>query len=411
MSVEIRRTEPHEWRAAAECFRAALISAPQGDSVWAEPHMPASWADSLTFSAWDGARCVGHVAGFRFRMLVPGGAVVPMSGVTRVGVLPTHTRRGILTGLMRELLLGARDEGAVCATLRASEAVIYGRFGFAVAGDFSEVEINRHRGARVVAPTAPGTIRLVPRDEILATVTAVHARVGLDRPGAIERPQWMHERLLLEPMGTEKAAFVIVHSDPDGVDDGWAQYSTEWPEDDFGLPHADCVCNVADVWGATPQVELALWKFILELDLIDIIRAGERPIDDAVRFALDNPRAHHAKVSTDEQWLRLLDVDAALTARTYRPAAGSVTIGITDPLIPENTGSWRVSAAGAERVAGDVPVDLTTTIQGISAAYLGGTAWHDLWVGGKVSVHTPGALALADQLFASKPLPRCGTFF
>jgi len=107
----------------------------------------------------------------------------------------------------------------------------------------------------------------------------------------------------------------------------------------------------------------------------------------------------------------VLDVDAALTARSYGPAIGAVTIGITDPLIPENTGSWRVSAAGAERVAEDVPVDLTTTSNGVSAAYLGGTAWYDLWVGGKVSVHARGALDLADQLFASKPLPRCGTFF
>ena len=410
MPIEIRRTEPHEWRAAADCFRAALISAPQTDTVWAEAHMPASWNDSLTWSAWDGERCVGHVAGFRFRMVVPGGAVVPMSGVTRVGVLPTHTRRGILTGLMREQLLSARDEGAVVATLRASEAVIYGRFGFAVAGDFSEVEIARHRGARVVAPTAAGTIRLVPRDEILATVTAVHARVGLDRPGAIERPHWMHERLLLEPMGTEKAAFVIVHSDPDGVDDGWAQYSTEWP-DDFGLPLADCVCNVADVWGASPQVELALWKFILELDLIDIARAGERPVDDAIRFALANPRAYHAKVRADEQWLRLLDVDAALTARTYQPVDASVTIGVTDPLFPENTGTWRVSAAGAERAPAGTPADLTTTINGISAAYLGGTAWHALWVGGHVQEVRPGAVRTADNLFAVTPLPRCGTFF
>lgn len=410
MPVEIRRTEPHEWRAAADCFRAALISAPQNDTLWAEAHMPASWADSLTVSAWEADRCVGHVAGFRFHMLVPGGAVVPMSGVTRVGVLPTHTRQGVLTALMRDLLLGAREEGAVCATLRASEAVIYGRFGFAVAGDFCEVEIDRRRGPRVVAPTAPGSIRLLRRDEILATVTEVHARVGLDRPGAIQRPQWMHERLLLDPMGTEKAAFVIVHSNEDGVDDGWAQYSTEWPED-FGLAMAGGTCEVADVWGATPQVELALWKFILELDLIDVIRAGERPVDDWIRFALDNPRAYHAKVTTDEQWLRLLDVDAALRARTYQPVDGAVAIHVSDPLIPENTGSWRISAAGAERLASNTPVDLGVTVYGMSAAFLGGRAWHDLWVAGLVQVHHPGALQLADALFATRPLPRCGTFF
>jgi predicted acetyltransferase len=412
MSIEIRNTQQADWRAAADTFRAALLSAPQTDEEWGKEDLPASWEGSLSVSAWDGTRCVGHAAGLRLQTLVPGGAVVALSGVTRVGVQQTHTRQGILTRLMERLLREAREEGAVLAGLRANEATIYSRFGFAVAGDSCDIEIDCRCGVRVAAQVAPGTIRILARDEILATIAAVHERVGLDRPGAIVRPAWMQQRYLTNALGTAKAAFVIVHADEHGVDDGWAQYSTDWPEL-FGQELVGGVCHVDDVWGATPQVELALWKFILDLDLVDTVRAGERPVDDVVRFGLDNARAYAVKLRSDEQWLRLLDVGAAMSARTFNAAVGAVTIAITDPLFPDNDGAWRVTAEGAERVlsASAATVDLVTDVNGLAAAYMGGTAWYELAFAGKVSEHVPGAVAVADALFASRPLPRCGSFY
>ncbi len=61
--------------------------------------------------------------------------------------------------------------------------------------------------------------------------------------------------------------------------------------------------------------------------------------------------------------------------------------------------------------AADDTADLSTTIVGVSSAYLGGTAWWDLWVGGMVEQRRDGAIADADTLFASHPMPRCGSFF
>src|SRR6185312_10461890 len=54
-------------------------------------------------AAWDGDRIVGGAGAFTYRLSVPGGST-PCGGVTVVGVLPTHRRRGVLTGLMREQL-------------------------------------------------------------------------------------------------------------------------------------------------------------------------------------------------------------------------------------------------------------------------------------------------------------------
>lgn len=410
MTIEVRRTRPDELRVASDVFRTALLFPPSSDDDWAKPPLVASFEGFMSISAWDGARCVGHAGAFPFVTAVPGGARLATAGVSRIGVRQTHTRRGVLTRSMQQLLREAADAGMVLASLRASEAVIYERFGFAVAGDTWDIEIDRRAGARVTAPVAQGTIRILDRAETLATVAELHERVGFDRPGAIGRPLWMHERYLEAALGTEKAAHVIVHTTTEGVDDGWALYSLEWLES--SSDHVGGKCTVEDVWAASPDVELALWKFILDLDLIDVVHAGERPLDDVVRFGLSSQRHYLSRKRSDEQWLRLLDVDTALSARTYNFASAVVTVAVTDALFPANCGTWEISSAGATRsdlTADDA--DLVTTINGVSAAYLGGTAWRDLWVGGVVHQQRDGAVSDADVLFASRPLPRCGTFF
>ena len=137
--VDIRPVAEHERRAALDTLRHALLSGPVNDDDFAKAG--ASWDGSDALAAWDGDRCVGNVAAFRFDSTVPGGAQVPTAGVTRVGVLPTHTRRGVLTRLMHRLLAESRERGNVLATLHASETPIYQRFGFGLATDAAAVEV------------------------------------------------------------------------------------------------------------------------------------------------------------------------------------------------------------------------------------------------------------------------------
>ncbi|GAA0678501.1 hypothetical protein GCM10010193_34980 [Kitasatospora atroaurantiaca] len=80
----------------------------------------------------DGSTVVGGAGAFTFRIAVPGGAVVPAAGVTMVGVLPTHRRRGLLTAMMRRQLDDIHERGESLAVLTASEPAIYGRFGYGV---------------------------------------------------------------------------------------------------------------------------------------------------------------------------------------------------------------------------------------------------------------------------------------
>lgn len=412
MTYEVRHTAEHEWRAAADTMRAALLFPPSTDADWERPNIADSWRDGMSLSAWDGAHCIGHAGALDFEMMVPGGARVPMAGVTRVGVRSTHRRQGVLTAMMERLLRESAERGQVLATLRASEGVIYQRFGFQVGGEVNDIEIDRRGGrGRLVAPVAAGTMRVLSREETFDTVAALHPRVGFDRPGTVNRKEWALRRYLIDALAPDKGTYVAVHSGPDGTDDGYVVHSLDWPHTFASHPGGTCV--VTDLWAATPAIELALWKYVLEIDLLDTVRAEERPVDDPLRFALADQRHYLVKARADEQWVRLLDVDAALRARSYNAAQGAVTIAVTDPLFPANDGTWRVTAEGAIRVAAPAgaTADLATAINGISAAYLGGVTWGELQAAGVVHEHMKGAVATADVLFAARPMPRCGSFF
>ena len=157
--IDIRPVEEHEHRAAADAFRAALLSGAASDELTASGQ--ASWSDGDWLGAWDGDRCVGNLGAFRFETTIPGGARVPTAGYSRVGVLPTHTRQGLLTQLMQRSLREAQERGQVLASLRASEAPIYGRYGYGLAGDFVAAHITSERARPLRGARATGSMRLL----------------------------------------------------------------------------------------------------------------------------------------------------------------------------------------------------------------------------------------------------------
>jgi predicted acetyltransferase len=400
--IDIRATRPDEQRKAADTMRAALLSQPTSDSEW-EKSAP-SWDDQISYTAWDDHRCVGHVGAFRFDTVVPGGRRLPTAGVTRVGVLPTHTRRGLLSKLMGELLIAARAEGRPLASLRASEATIYRRFGFGVAADSYSMRLTPCT-ARPIHGAAAGSVRLLGRDEIMSVVPPLYERVAT-RPGVVSRADHFHRRYMEDALGTDKAGFVVVHSSVDGVDDGFAHYTVKWsePGDSGGKG------EVHDLWGDTPAAELALWDYLVNIDLVRSYEVHERPLDDPLRHAVADRRALQVTERFDEQWTRLLDVKQCLSARTYR-SPQQVSITVSDVMFPDNNGVYAISADGVRReAAGAAAADLSADVDVLGAAYMGAVSWNELAAAGRVD-GSAEAVARADDLFAHRPLAWCGSFF
>ncbi len=407
--VEIRATRPEEWRTAANVVSLALLHSPPDDDVW-EKSIP-SWEGSDSLTAWDGSECLGHAAGYRVDTVVPGGARLPTSAVSRVGVRSTARRRGVASGLMRQLLIEAAERGQILASLRASEAVIYGRFGFGVAGVAAEIRF-RPREVGGISGVAPGTMRILDPGEILSELPPLYDRIA-QRPGIISRPEFMWTRYYDDALKKGgKADYVAVHLDPSGTADGFVHYSYKWNESST-FDDAEGIGEIQDLFGATPAVELALWSYLADIDLVRTWTAGERPVDDPIRLAISNQRAYSIRVGGwDEQWLRLLDVDAALQARTYGDA-DAVTIAVEDDLFEANNGVWSIDRNGAKRLGGvrADAADLATDVRTLAATYLGGFRWSALASVGRVQVHDPEATSRADTLFLSPVAPFCGSFF
>ena len=229
--IDIRPVAVDERRTVVDTLRTALLSGPVNDDDFARG--TASWDDSDALAAWDGGRCVGNVAAFRFDSTVPGGARTPTAGVTRVGVLPTDTRRGVLTRLLHRLLVESRDRGNVLATLHASETPIYRRFGFGLATDAVAAEISPANATPWNAPAQAGSIRLLAHTDVMQQVPALYDRIARWRVGSISRPEWMWPWILKEASEptttrTGKGSFVAVHTDAHGIDDGYVFYDVDW---------------------------------------------------------------------------------------------------------------------------------------------------------------------------------------
>ena len=111
-----------------------------------------------TLAFFDGPEMVATAGIFSYEMTVPGGRLA-CAGVTRVTVRSTHRRRGLLTAMMRRQLDDMHQRGEPLAALYASEAPIYGRFGYGLATYEASLEVSR--------PHAPFARRLSGNGRLL----------------------------------------------------------------------------------------------------------------------------------------------------------------------------------------------------------------------------------------------------
>lgn len=408
MSPHVRILRPDEYRTAHTLFGQALHAAPADDERWARSS--ALYVDGRTFGvdgdpAAGGAPVLaGTAMSFPTRLTVPGGESVPMAAVTRVGVRADHTRRGILSALMRAQLEDVARRGEVVASLRASEARIYGRFGYGVATRGRDVEVRSHAALRAGAPRS-GAVRMITAEEARADLPALYERIHAASagPGAMTRAAGWWEQMLHRSASTTTVSGYAVHRGPDG-DDGYAVWTVENKGDAFGAN----VLRVGDLQAANPAALTGLWRFLLGVDLAERVTAHLRPLAEPVDLLLEDPRACSVTGVGDETWLRLVDVAAALAARSWGESE-PVRIRVHDRLLSANDTVHVVGEKGVVDPGG--AAELECDVAGLALAYLGDRTPSELVAAGWWTAHDPAAVARADALFAVSTIPWCGTFF
>ncbi|GAA2538068.1 GNAT family N-acetyltransferase [Pseudonocardia hydrocarbonoxydans] len=392
---------PDELRDAHALFAATIHQDAVPDADWES--VAGSYSPGRTLGVREAggpAALIGTATSFPTRTAVPGGAALDTAAVTRVGVRPDRTRRGVLTAMMRAVLDDAGARGEPLASLRASEARIYGRFGYGVASRGRSVTV-RARGAGWRS-TPRGEVRLVVGTGIEPAVTTVHDALALGRPGGILRPGPWWWRMVGRRVENHEHLVAAVHTGPHG-DDGFALATVA---DDGRFAHR--TLQVSDLHAAGPDATAALWAFLTGIDLVDRVEGWLRPVDEPLELLLADPRDCTVTGVEDETWLRLVDVPTALAARGWGDGP-PVLLGVHDRLLPANDGVYRIDGGGAARV--DADPELECDVDGLAMAYLGDRAPSLLAATGWWRVHDAGAPARADALFATDRLPWCGTYF
>jgi predicted acetyltransferase len=394
-AYQTRVLQPTEYRAANELFVRCLHRTPDSDENWAK--IAPSYEPGRVFGTLAGDEVVGTALSYPSELSVPGGRRVPAALVSRVGVRADHTRRGVLTELMRAQLSTLAEPVAV---LHASEAMIYGRFGYGVAARERSYTVDSRRAALRPEVPAGGSVRMVTGDKLWEQVSATHERIDSRRPGQVRRPAylWANSQVWVANHGTNTVG--AVHTGPDG-DDGYVIYAAG-SEDDGG------VLDIFDFHTASPLAWAGLWRYLLSVDLVSRIRAWDRPVDEAVEWLLVDRRTVRVDRMDDDLWLRLVDVPAALAARDYG-GAESVVIEVRDALLPGNAGRYQIGPDKVIRT--EAPAQLALDVDTLSALYLGDTRASMLAEVGRLDVLDPAALRVADQLFTTAVVPWVGTGF
>jgi predicted acetyltransferase len=405
VDIDIRTLQEQELRASFATVEAAFGER-LGDEFF-DFHRPFVEVDRA-LGAFDGEALVGSAAAISYSMTVPGGEL-PVAAVTGVGVLPTHRRRGVNTALMRAQLDDVQTRGEAVSVLYASQGSIYGRYGYGVASFSAAIDLETPRSAFGPWYTPSGRVRLVERDEAVPMFLAVYEHVRRSRPGMMRLDELTFGYVLDDRFrhdGKPRPGFFAAH-ETDGRVDGYVQYRVKHRWD--VVPRN--VLQVEDLVAASPRAYADLWRFVLDVDLVERVTAWNRPSDEPLLHLVLEPRPLKLSLR-DALWLRLVDVEAALAARSYCTDVSTV-LDVRDGFCPRNEGRYELRARGADVTCRrtEADPDLVLGVGDLGAAFLGGSRLLDLHRAGRVRERTAGALEAADSAFAWDPAPWCSFVF
>ncbi|MGA7051869.1 MAG: GNAT family N-acetyltransferase [Mycobacterium sp.] len=405
MTIEIRVLDTEDdLIAAANVFRIAMIGFPPMSNL-PPGQITKLLEPGRTVGAFIEGQLVGTADATTGGLTLPGGAIVGHAAVTHIGVLPSFTRKSIATQLIRHQLHDIAARGEVVATLRASEATIYERYGYGVASSSQSVEVLTARAALRPNVGAGGPVRLLAAAEAWDVLPRICAANRPSRPGTIDRPGVWWQGLRLRNESSAGASYVAVHGQP-GSETGFARYRPIDTERWFVSDQRTIV--VEDFFAPTTKAYLGLLRFLLGLDLIDRVMFWMLPVDDPLPWLLLDRRAAKVTAVYDETWLRIVDVPKALEARRY-DGDGTITIAVHDPLLPDNSSSYTITGEGAEPT--DRRAQLHVGVEGLATVLLGGSTWHSLAAAGLATGDDQAGLVVADQLFTGSQAPHAGFFF
>lgn len=345
---------------------------------------------SRSIGVFEDGQIVGGAHAHLLEMSIPGGKSV-VAGVSNVEVQPTHTRRGIMTRMMRHQMDGMHERGEPLAALFATESAIYGRFGYGVGSVHEQWSIEKGHSAYARRHDSPGRIEFVDPADIGKRLPEVMRRSTQGRPAVFQRAAHHWERDARDPIHSQGGSGGIFYAAyvEDGRIDGYATYRTQRP-----------TVTVTELMAATREASAALWRFCFDLDLYERIEAIKRPMDDPLPWMLADPRRLQ-RSPRDGLWVRVVDVRAALEQRAYA-ASDRLVLEVRDDFCDWNRGCWSLEMSPEGGICRSVAggADLSIDVSALASVYLGAASFSTLLQAGLADEASAGAVERADRAFA-----------
>jgi predicted acetyltransferase len=190
---------------------------------------------------------------------------------------------------------------------------------------------------------------------------------------------------------------------------GYLRYALKaaWPSGRY----AEGSVTIYRLMSLDPAAHAALWRYCLSIDLMTTTKWWNLPVDDPVVTWLEHSRQTSLQIS-DAMWVRILDLPAALTGRTYSRDL-DVTLDVKDTAFEQTAGTWHLSGGpeGATCIRTSASPDMSVDIRTLGAALLGGPTIDSHAAAGWLEEHTAGSVSVASSAFSAIRAPYCPFVF
>lgn len=323
-----------------------------------------------------------------------GGAPLPTAGVGGVAVPPEHRGRGVAMRLLRAVIVGAREDGAVISTLFGAAPALYRRLGYGMLA-------HSYQWRLPVAKLAG--IRPSPKHTLTRAGAGDHPEMAaLYTELAAAGTGMAHDAGLAA--GTDAASFghTIARDEAGGLV-GYCTWRTVREGTQLLLEVRAIHAIDADAY-RTLVASLGTWGSTV--DVVALTTVDSAPVWASIPGV-------HAPVGDAPYMLRVLDPARAVAARRWNPAvSGTADLALRDPVLDDNTGSWRLTASAGvarlEKVASAAATSLTA--EGFALWFAGVATCAELRAQGHLEGPVSTGEAMMDAM-AAQPKPTVTHYF
>ena len=300
------------------------------------------------------------------KTLNAGRKLLPLRMITDVTTSATHRRRGLLKRLIEDDLADAVAQGVPVAALTASEATIYGRWGFGPATFNMTIELDASPGFALRDFTDPGRVELIEPMDAWPHVKGVFDTFHARQRGSVDWPAQYKDihtgAYDFNDRSPNSKVRAAVHLDADGTIDGFVVFT----------PGEKNLAKVDEMVALTTTAQLSLWSFLAHMDQTTTVSFNLAHPDDPLLWALVDLNRVKVTALGEFLWIRVLDVERSLAARPWS-ADGTVVLGVDDPQ-GHAAGHYAIETSdGRVRVTRtEQPADVSLTAETLRSLYLGG---------------------------------------